>query len=132
DDAGVAPPLPAAVEHRRLFVAGWIAPRGPKVEDDHLAAQAFERDRLPGERLQRERRRRAADQRRRHLARIETEAVGEQRQHGDGRQRDQPAERPAHAAFRRSGITDSTVRRGRINPTIQITVPRRERLTYTV
>src|SRR5438034_945522 len=117
---------------RRLLVAGRIAPRGPEVEAERLAAQGFERDRLPGERLQRERRRRAADQRRRHLARIETEAVGEQRQHGDGGQWDQPAERPAHAAFRRSGITDSTVPSVRINPPIQITVTRRLTWIFTV
>src|SRR5262249_40947816 len=66
------------------------------------------------------------------LARVETEAISEQRQHGNGGHRDQPAKDATHATFRRSGITDSNVPKVRMNPPIQITVTRRLTWIFTV
>ena len=65
---------PATLEGRRLLVAGGIAPRGPEVEDDDLAAQRLEAERRALERGEREGRRRPADQRRGNVARVQRES----------------------------------------------------------
>src|SRR5688500_2122980 len=67
--------------HYRMLDEARRAPRSPHVEDPHAAEHVLLRERLVGgvQQRQLEARRRLADERRRHLARIEGEAHGEQR-----------------------------------------------------
>src|SRR5262249_47790016 len=107
-------------------------PRGQEVDDDDLPSHACERERLARERLQRESGRGPADERRGHFARIEAEPIGQQRENGNDRDGNEPAQDSAHAAFRRSGSTASTVPSVRMAPPIQIHVTSRFTWIFTV
>src|SRR5262249_44805898 len=135
---------PAALQDGGLVVARGLAPGGPEVHHDDLAALLGEGERLALEGGEHERRRRAADQRRGDLTGIEAKAVGEQREHGYRRQGDHPAPHPSHAGCAprgtttvattglRSGRMASSAPRVRMPPPIQIQLTRRFTCTLIV
>src|SRR3989449_1447293 len=132
-DAAVAVRPPAPLEDRRLLVARGVAPRGPEVDDDDLAALGLQGERGAVEGRERDAGRGPADERRGDLARIHAEAVGEQRQHRQRGEGNEPAPRPAaHATFFFSGRIASTAPAVRTSPPIQIQLTRRFTWNLTV
>src|SRR5262249_52249986 len=130
--ATLAIAAPVALEHRRLLVARRIAPRRPEVHDDDLAPVRGELERRALERGQREAGSRPPDERRGDVARAHPEPVGEQREHRDGRERDQPAPETLHALLCRSGRMARSAPRVSTSPPIQIQLTRRLTWSLTV
>src|SRR5262245_8496409 len=125
DDAPLTIGAPVLLEDRRLLVAAWIAPGRPEIQDDDLSAVRLQRERRTVERGQPERGRGLLDERRRNVARTHAKPVGEQHQHGQDGERDQPAPEPLHADARRSGRIASRAPSVSTTPPIQIQLTRR-------
>src|SRR5437870_7253687 len=130
DDSAVPVLAPVPLQDRRLLVAGGLAPRRPEIQDDNLSAVRREAEWRALERREPEGRRRPPDERGGDVARVDTEPVGEQRQHGEYRERDQPAPEPPHAGVRRSGRIASSAPSVSTTPPIQIQLTRR--LTWSL
>src|SRR5262249_12059601 len=88
----VAIALPGAGESWRLLVAGRIAPGRPEVEDDDPPLERGERYRLAVEAGEGEGRRGLAHERRGNVARVGAKAVGQEREHGNRRHGNGPAQ----------------------------------------